>query len=700
MAKITKSFQYGNHTVTLETGEIARQASGAVMVSMDGTVVLVTAVAAAKAKEGQDFFPLTVDYVEKFYSAGRIPGGFFKREGRPTEKETLTSRLIDRPVRPLFPEEYKNEVQIIAQVVSLNPEVDGDIPAMIGASAALSLAGIPFKGPIGAARVGYANGKYLLNPTATELKTSDLDLVVAGTSNAVLMVESEAKLLSEDVMLGAVVFGHKALQIVINTINELTVEAGTKPSAWVAPAKNDAAIAALKEAVGTQLEQAFQIRDKLQRRDAISAIKSDVLQGLAGRIEAEKWDKAELIKEFGDLEYRTLRDAVLDTKVRIDGRKLDDIRPISVRVGVLPRTHGSALFTRGETQALVIVTLGTARDAQIIDAPEGESKDPFLFHYNFPPFSVGEAGRFGAPKRREIGHGRLAKRGVQAVKPTIEAFPYVLRVVSEITESNGSSSMASVCGSSLAMMDAGVPLKSPVAGIAMGLVKEDDRFVVLSDILGDEDHLGDMDFKVAGSADGISALQMDIKIDGITEEIMKVALAQAKQGRLHILGEMSKVISTSRTEMSEFAPRLMTMKIHPDKIREVIGKGGTVIRGITEETGATIDISDDGTIVIASVNREAADAAKARIEQIVSDVEPGRIYEGKVAKLMDFGAFVTILPGKDGLVHVSQISNERVEKVSDKLKEGDVVKVKVLEVDKQGRIRLSMKAVTEEAPAA
>jgi len=700
MAKITKSFQYGNHTVTLETGEIARQASGAVMVSMDGTVVLVTAVAAAKAKEGQDFFPLTVDYVEKFYSAGRIPGGFFKREGRPTEKETLTSRLIDRPVRPLFPEEYKNEVQIIAQVVSLNPEVDGDIPAMIGASAALSLAGIPFKGPIGAARVGYANGKYLLNPTATELKTSDLDLVVAGTSNAVLMVESEAKLLSEDVMLGAVVFGHKALQIVINTINELTVEAGTKPSAWVAPAKNDAAIAALKEAVGTQLEQAFQIRDKLQRRDAISAIKSDVLQGLAGRIEAEKWDKAELIKEFGDLEYRTLRDAVLDTKVRIDGRKLDDIRPISVRVGVLPRTHGSALFTRGETQALVIVTLGTARDAQIIDAPEGESKDPFLFHYNFPPFSVGEAGRFGAPKRREIGHGRLAKRGVQAVKPTIEAFPYVLRVVSEITESNGSSSMASVCGSSLAMMDAGVPLKSPVAGIAMGLVKEDDRFVVLSDILGDEGHLGDMDFKVAGSADGISALQMDIKIDGITEEIMKVALAQAKQGRLHILGEMSKVISTSRTEMSEFAPRLMTMKIHPDKIREVIGKGGTVIRGITEETGATIDISDDGTIVIASVNRESADAAKARIEQIVSDVEPGRIYEGKVAKLMDFGAFVTILPGKDGLVHVSQISNERVEKVSDKLKEGDVVKVKVLEVDKQGRIRLSMKAVTEEAPAA
>ncbi|MDE2083302.1 MAG: polyribonucleotide nucleotidyltransferase [Xanthomonadaceae bacterium] len=700
MAKISKSFQYGNRQVTLETGEIARQASGAVMVSVDGTVVLVTAVAAAKAKEGQDFFPLTVDYVEKFYSAGRIPGGFFKREGRPTEKETLTSRLIDRPVRPLFPEEYKNEVQVIAQVVSLNPEVDGDIPAMIGASAALSLAGIPFKGPIGAARVGFANGNYLLNPTKTELQSSDLDLVVAGTANAVLMVESEAKLLSEDVMLGAVTFGHRELQKVINAINELTVEAGTKPSAWTAPAKNDAMIGALKGAIGNKLAAAFKVRDKLQRRDAIAAIRQDVMQTLAGRAEAEKWAAADMAKEFGELEYRTLRDAVLDTKVRIDGRALDGIRPITVRVGVLPRTHGSALFTRGETQALVAITLGTARDAQIIDAPEGESKDAFLFHYNFPPFSVGECGRFGAPKRREIGHGRLAKRGVQAVKPAIEAFPYVVRVVSEITESNGSSSMASVCGSSLAMMDAGVPLKAPVAGIAMGLVKEGDRFVVLSDILGDEDHLGDMDFKVAGSADGISALQMDIKIDGITEEIMKVALAQARQGRLHILGEMNKVLGTSRTEMSEFAPRLMTMKIHPDKIREVIGKGGTTIRAITEETGATIDISDDGTIVIASVNREAAEAAKARIEQIVSDVEPGRIYEGKVAKLMDFGAFVTILPGKDGLVHVSQISNERVEKVSDKLKEGDIVKVKVLEVDKQGRIRLSMKAVAEEAPAA
>ena len=696
MAKVTKSFQYGAHTVTLETGEIARQATGAVMVSMGGTVVLVTAVAAPKAREGQDFFPLTVDYVEKFYSAGRIPGGFFKREGRPTEKETLTSRLIDRPVRPLFPEEFRNEVQVIAQVLSLDPEIDGDIPAMIGASAALSLAGIPFKGPIGAARVGYANGQYLLNPTATQLKTSELDLVVAGTATAVLMVESEAKLLSEDVMLGAVMFGHRESQVVIRAIAELATEAGKPSWDWQPPARSDALVAAVKAAVGNKLAEAFQVRDKLQRRDAIAAIKADVMESLKAQAEQAGWASADLAKEFAELEYRTMRDSVLTTKVRIDGRNLDDVRPISVRVGVLPRTHGSALFTRGETQAIVVTTLGTTRDAQIIDAPEGESKDPFLFHYNFPPFSVGEAGRFGAPKRREIGHGRLAKRGVQAVKPSMEEFPYVLRVVSEITESNGSSSMASVCGSSLAMMDAGVPLKAPVAGIAMGLVKEGDNFVVLSDILGDEDHLGDMDFKVAGSADGISALQMDIKIDGITEEIMKVALAQAKRGRLHILGEMNKVISAPRAEMSEYAPRLITMKIHPDKIREVIGKGGTTIRSITEETGATIDINDDGTVIIASVNREAGDAAKKRIEQIVSDVEPGRIYEGKVAKLMDFGAFVTILPGKDGLVHVSQISNERVEKVSDKLKEGDIVKVKVLEVDKQGRIRLSMKAVTEE----
>ena len=695
MAKITKTFQYGKHTVTLETGEIARQASGAVIVKMDDTVLLVSAVAAKSQREGQDFFPLTVDYVEKFYAGGRIPGGFFKREGRPTEKETLISRLIDRPIRPLFPEDYKNEVQIIAQVISMNPEVDGDIAALIGASAALSLAGTPFQGPIGAAKVGYKDGQYILNPTATELKESKLELVVAGTANAVLMVESEAALLSEEVMLGAVTFGHREMQKVINAINELTVEAGTKPSGWVAPAKNEALIAALKEAVGPQLAEAFKVTDKLQRRDAIAAIRKDVTEQLAGRVAAEGWNPAELSKEFGELEYRTMRDSVLDTKVRIDGRALDTVRPISVQAGILPRTHGSALFTRGETQAIVVTTLGTARDGQIIDAVSGEYKDHFLFHYNFPPFSVGECGRFGAPKRREIGHGRLAKRGVLAVMPSMEEFPYTVRVVSEITESNGSSSMASVCGSSLALMDAGVPVKAPVAGIAMGLVKEGDKYVVLSDILGDEDHLGDMDFKVAGSAEGISALQMDIKIDGITEEIMKVALAQAREGRLHILGEMAKALTAPRQELSEFAPRLITIKIHPDKIREVIGKGGSVIQAITKETGTQIDIQDDGTITIASVNGAAGQAAKARIEQITSDVEPGRIYEGKVAKIMDFGAFVTILPGKDGLVHVSQISNDRVERVGDALKEGDLVKVKVLEVDKQGRIRLSIKAVEE-----
>lgn len=695
MAKITKTFQYGKHTVTLETGEIARQASGAVIVKMDDTVLLVTAVAAKSAREGQDFFPLTVDYQEKFYAGGRIPGGFFKREGRATEKETLISRLIDRPIRPLFPEDYKNEVQIIATVMSLNPEVDGDIPALIGASAALALAGTPFMGPIGAAKVGYRNGEYILNPTTAELKDSQLELVVAGTANAVLMVESEAALLSEEVMLGAVMFGHREMQKVINAINELTVEAGTRPSDWVAPVKNNNLIAALKEAVGTQMAEAFQIRDKLQRRDALSAIKKDVVERIAGRTEAEGWSSGEIAKELGELEYRTMRDSVLATKVRIDGRALDTVRPITSKVSVLPRTHGSALFTRGETQAIVVATLGTARDGQVIDAVSGEYKENFLFHYNFPPYSVGECGRFGAPKRREIGHGRLAKRGVLAVMPTIEEFPYTVRVVSEITESNGSSSMASVCGSSLALMDAGVPVKAPVAGIAMGLVKEGDNFVVLSDILGDEDHLGDMDFKVAGTAEGVSALQMDIKIEGITEEIMKQALQQAKAGRLHILGEMASAITSPRAELSDYAPRLLTIKIHPDKIREVIGKGGATIQGITKETGTQIDIQDDGTIVIASVNAAAAQAAKARIEQITSDVEPGRIYEGKVAKIMDFGAFVTILPGKDGLVHVSQISSERVEKVSDKLKEGDVVKVKVLEVDKQGRIRLSIKAVEE-----
>ena len=695
MAKITKTFQYGKHTVTLETGEIARQAGGAVIVKFDDTVLLVSAVAARSAREGQDFFPLTVDYQEKFYAGGRIPGGFFKREGRATEKETLISRLIDRPIRPLFPEDYKNEVQIIATVMSLNPDIDGDIPALIGASAALALAGTPFKGPIGAAKVGYRNGEYILNPTVTELKDSQLELVVAGTSNAVLMVESEAALLSEDVMLGAVTFGHRELQKVIQVINELVTEAGTQPSTWTAPAKNEALISALKEAVGPRLGEAFQVRDKLQRRDAIAAIKKDVTEALAGRVAAEGWNPAELSKEFGELEYSTMRNAVLDTKVRIDGRALDTVRPITVGTKILPRVHGSALFTRGETQAIVAITLGTARDGQVIDAVSGEYKENFLFHYNFPPYSVGECGRMMGPKRREIGHGRLAKRGVLAVMPTVEEFPYTIRVVSEITESNGSSSMASVCGSSLALMDAGVPVKAPVAGIAMGLVKEGERFVVLSDILGDEDHLGDMDFKVAGTAEGVSALQMDIKIEGITEEIMKQALQQAKAGRLHILGEMSKGLTEPRSELSDYAPRLLTIKIHPDKIREVIGKGGSTIQAITKETGTQIDIQDDGTIVIASVNAIAAQAAKSRIEQITSDVEPGRIYEGKVAKIMDFGAFVTILPGKDGLVHVSQISSERVEKVGDKLKEGDVVKVKVLEVDKQGRIRLSMKAVEE-----
>jgi polyribonucleotide nucleotidyltransferase len=695
VAKITKTFQYGKHQVTLETGEIARQAGGAVIVKFDDTVLLVSAVAAKKAREGQDFFPLTVDYQERFYAGGRIPGGFFKREGRATEKETLISRLIDRPLRPLFPEEFRNEVQVIATVMSLNPEIDGDIPALIGASAAVALTGAPFNGPIGAAKVGYINGEYVLNPTVSELKDSKLELVVAGTSNAVLMVESEAAELSEDVMLGAVMFGHREMQKVIHIINELVTEAGTKNWDWAAPAKNDTLISALKEAVGTQLDSAFQVRDKLQRRDAIAAIKGDVMQGLAGRAEADGWSSGELSKEFGELEYQTMRGSVLASKVRIDGRALDTVRPIHSKVSVLPRVHGSSLFTRGETQALVAVTLGTARDGQVIDAVSGEYKDHFLFHYNFPPYSVGEAGRMMGPKRREIGHGRLAKRGVLAVMPTMEAFPYTIRVVSEITESNGSSSMASVCGSSLALMDAGVPISAPVAGIAMGLVKEGNDFVVLSDILGDEDHLGDMDFKVAGTSNGISALQMDIKIEGITEEIMKQALSQAKAGRLHILGEMANAMNAPRQELSEFAPRLITIKIHPDKIREVIGKGGSVIQAITKETGTQIDIQDDGTITIASVNGAAGQAAKARIEQITSDVEPGRIYEGKVAKLMDFGAFVTIAPGKDGLVHVSQISSDRVEKVSDVLKEGDVVKVKVLEVDKQGRIRLSMKAVEE-----
>ncbi len=695
MAKITKTFQYGKHQVTLETGEIARQAGGAVIVRIEDTVLLVSAVANKTAREGQDFFPLTVDYQEKFYAGGRIPGGFFKREGRQTEKETLISRLIDRPIRPLFPDGFRNEVQIIATVMSMNPEIDGDIPALLGASAALALSGAPFDGPIAAAKVGYKDGQYLLNPSKTELEDSKLELVVAGTQAAVLMVESEADVLSEDVMLGAVMFGHKEMQVAINAINELVAEAGKPKWEWSAPAADQNMVGAIKAAIGDRLTAAFAVRDKLERKDAISALKKDVLASLAPQIESNGWNPSEVSKQFSELEYETMRGAVLSTKVRIDGRALDTVRPIASKVGILPRVHGSSLFTRGETQAIVAVTLGTARDGQIIDAVSGEYKEHFLFHYNFPPYSVGEAGRMLGPKRREIGHGRLAKRGVLAVMPTMEAFPYTIRVVSEITESNGSSSMASVCGSSLALMDAGVPIKAPVAGIAMGLVKEGNDFVVLSDILGDEDHLGDMDFKVAGTSEGISALQMDIKIQGITEEIMKAALAQAKQGRLHILGEMNSALTAPRGELSEFAPRLITIKIHPDKIREVIGKGGSVIQAITKETGTQIDIQDDGTITIASVNAIAGQAAKDRIEQITSDVEPGRIYEGKVAKIMDFGAFVTISPGKDGLVHVSQISNDRVEKVSDVLKEGDVVKVKVLEVDKQGRIRLSMKAIEE-----
>ena len=689
MAKIIKQFNYGSKTVTIETGEIARQADGAVLISIDETVVLVTAVCDRKAKEGRDFLPLSVHYQEKFYAGGRIPGGFFKREGRPTEKDTLISRLIDRPIRPLFPEGFYNDIQVVATVMSLNPEVDADIAALIGASAALALSGAPFAGPIGAAKVGYAEGKYILNPTATELKTSQLELVVAGTEHAVFMVESEAHGLSEEVMLGAVMFGHKEQQVVIKAINELVAEAGVKKIAWAGLAATPELDKIALSTVGTELDSAYTVADKGARRDALSSAKS--------KLKAATVDKgfsdADVARAFENLSYSTVRERILSGKARIDGRDNQTIRAISVRAGILPRTHGSALFTRGETQAIVTLTLGTGKDSQLIDAVEGEHKETFMLHYNFPPYSVGETGMMSGPKRREIGHGKLAKRGVQAILPSQEDFPYVIRLVSEITESNGSSSMASVCGSSLALMDAGVPIKAPVAGIAMGLIKEGSRYAVLSDILGDEDHLGDMDFKVAGSAAGITALQMDIKIDGITEEIMKIALDQAKAGRLHILGEMAKVLSTPRSDMSAYAPRLYQMKIHPDKIREVIGKGGSVIQAITKETGTTIDIQDDGTITIAATSGIAAEAARSRIESIVSDVEPGRVYEGKVVKLMDFGAFVSILPGKDGLVHISQISAERVEKVSDKLKEGDIVKVKVLEVDKQGRIRLSMKDV-------
>ncbi len=694
--KVTKSFQYGEHTVTLETGHLARQATGAVLVTMGDTVVLVSAVARPEAKPGQSFFPLTVNYQEKFYSAGKIPGGFFKREGRPTEKETLTSRLIDRPLRPLFPKGFLNETQVIATVMSLNPEVDGDIPALIGASAALAISGAPFQGPIGAARVGFLDGNYVLNPSATQLKESRLDLVVAGTDKAVLMVESEADLLTEDEMLGAVTFGHDQMQTAIKAINELVEEAGKPKWDWQAPAKPEGLADKVRELGMSGLESAYQHTDKTQRHEAIGEVKKKVVDTLCPEGEETAWSQGDVKDAFHAMEKDFVRSQIIDGKPRIDGRDLTTVRPIDVQVGTLPRTHGSAIFTRGETQAMVVTTLGTGRDAQIIDAIEGEYKDPFMLHYNFPPFSVGETNHMLAPKRREIGHGRLAKRGVMAVVPKPEDFPYVLRVVSEITESNGSSSMASVCGTSLALMDAGVPVKAPVAGIAMGLIKEGDKFAVLTDILGDEDHLGDMDFKVAGSDAGITALQMDIKIDGITREIMHAALEQAKAGRMHILEEMNKVLDKPRSEMSEYAPRLFTMKVHPDKIREVIGKGGSTIRQITEETGTTIDIADDGTITIASANKDAADDARRRIEQITADVEVGKIYEGTVQKIMNFGAFVQILPGKDGLVHISQISNERVENVTDELAEGQKVKVKVLEVDKQGRIRLSMKEVEQD----
>ncbi len=694
MSVVTKEFQFGNQKVTLETGRIARQADGAVMVGMGDTVVLVTCVAKKEAREGQDFFPLTVDYQEKTYAAGKIPGGFFKREGRPSEKETLTCRLIDRPIRPLFPKGFKNEIQIIATVLSLDPNINPDIPAIIGASASICLSGTPFNGPVGASRVGYKDGQYLLNPSYSELEESELDLVVAGTSSSVLMVESEAKQLPEDVMLGAVMFGHEQFQVVIENIKALAEEANTKVWDWTATDKDEALENEIQTRAGDLVREAYSIQDKLDRKERLSEIKNEIVEAMTEAGEPQ-WSAGEIVGAIEALESHIVRSSVLAGENRIDGRDSKTIRPITIETGVLPRTHGSALFTRGETQAIVITTLGTQRDSQIIDAIEGERKEPFMFHYNFPPFCVNETGRVGTPKRREIGHGRLAKRGILGVMPNMDEFPYSIRVVSEITESNGSSSMASVCGSSLALMDAGVELDAPVAGIAMGLIKEEEKFVVLSDIMGDEDHLGDMDFKVAGSEKGITALQMDIKIDGITKEIMEVALHQAKEGRLHILGKMNAVLSIHKNEMSEFAPRITTIKIHPDKIRDVIGKGGATIRSITEETGATIDIDDDGTVKIAATDKAAGDEAMKRVEQITADIEVGKVYEGRVAKLMDFGAFVNILPGKDGLVHISQICEERVENVSDKLSEGEMVQVKVLEVDRQGRVRLSMKAVNE-----
>ncbi|WP_267331239.1 MULTISPECIES: polyribonucleotide nucleotidyltransferase [unclassified Gilliamella] len=688
-----QKFQYGRHTVTLETGIMARQATAAVMVNMDDTAVFVTVVANKKVKEGQDFFPLTVNYQERTYAAGRIPGGFFKREGRPSEGETLIARLIDRPLRPLFPEGFVNEIQIIATVVSVNPDISPDLVAMIGASAALCLSGVPFHGPIGAARVGFINDEFVLNPSVKELASSRLDLVVAGTKSAVLMVESEADLLTEDQMLAAVVFGHDQQQVVIDNINEFVAKANCEKWDWVAPAKNEELFNAVSDLAKARLGEAYRITEKQARYAQIDLIKEEVLAVLKEK--DEELDENEVINIIVDLESQIVRQRVIAGEPRIDGREKDMIRALDIRTNVLPRTHGSALFTRGETQALVTATLGTERDAQIIDELTGEYTERFLLHYNFPPYSVGETGMVGSPKRREIGHGRLAKRGVAAVMPSKEEFPYTVRVVSEITESNGSSSMASVCGASLALMDAGVPIKSSVAGIAMGLVKEGDNFVVLSDILGDEDHLGDMDFKVAGTREGVSALQMDIKIEGITKEIMQVALNQAKGARLHILGVMEQAINKPRQEISEFAPRIYTMNVNPDKIRDIIGKGGATIRALTEETGTTIEITDDGTVKIAATDGNKAKDAIERINNLVADVEIGKIYTGKVTRIVDFGAFVSIIGGKEGLVHVSQIADHRVEKVSDYLKVGQEVNVKVLEIDRQGRIRLSMKDAVE-----
>ncbi|MBS1170887.1 MAG: pnp [Burkholderiaceae bacterium] len=700
--KVTKTFQYGQHQVTLETGEIARQSSGAVLVSMEDTVILATVVAQKSPRPGQDFFPLTVDYVEKTYAAGKIPGGFFKREGRPSEKEILTSRLIDRPIRPLFPEGFMNEVQVIIHVLSVNPEIDPDIPSMIGASAALCIAGIPFSGPLGAARVGYDNGQYILNPTTAQLKTSKMDLVVAGTEQAVLMVESEAQELSEDIMLGAVVYGHDQMQAVINAIHELVEEGGKPEWDWQPPAKNEALIAATTAVAEPLLRDAYQTREKQARTTKLRDASAAVMAALTAQAESNG-TAAPNAAEVGDimfnLESKLVRSQILDGEPRIDGRDTRTVRPITIRNSVLPRTHGSSLFTRGETQALVVATLGTARDSQKIDALMGEFTDSFMLHYNMPPFATGETGRVGSPKRREVGHGRLAKRALAAVLPSADEFSYSMRLVSEITESNGSSSMASVCGGSLALMDAGVPIKAHVAGIAMGLIKEGGKFAVLTDILGDEDHLGDMDFKVAGTANGVTALQMDIKIQGITKEIMQVALAQAKEGRVHILGKMQDAMPSFKSELSNFAPRLITIKINPEKIRDVIGKGGAVIRALTEETGTQIDITDEGVVTIASVDGKAGEEAKRRIEELTAMVEIGKIYDGTVLKLLDFGAIVQILPGKDGLLHISQIANERVNEVKDYLQEGQTVRVKVLETDDRGRVKLSMKAAATEQAA-